>query len=89
MASTSLWIGLNIHLMEYILYGSLIGGLLTVMILAYRGSSMAVFAGRVEFLRKMADPKGKIPYGIALGLSGLCVFPETTLAQWVIERLAT
>ena len=89
MASTSLWIGLNIHLIEYLVIGSFIGGILTLMILRFRGSSMAVYGGQVEFLRKMAEPKGKIPYGIALGLAGLFVFPETTMAQWVIERMAT
>ncbi len=89
MSSTALWIGFNMHLMEYLVIGSLIGGILTLMILRYRASSVAVYAGQVEFLRKMAEPKGKIPYGIALGLAGLFVFPDTILAQWVIARIAS
>jgi prepilin peptidase CpaA len=88
MASTSLWIGFNIHLLEYLVIGSFIGGILTLLILRFRGSSMVVYGGHIEFLRKMGEPKGKIPYGIALGLAGLFIFPETSLAQWVIERIA-
>jgi prepilin peptidase CpaA len=88
MAATSLWIGFNLHLVEYLVIGSFFGGILTLLILNFRGSSMAVYGGNIEFLRKMGEPKGKIPYGIALGLAGLFVFPETSLAQWVIERMA-
>ncbi len=88
MASTSLWIGLNMTLLQYLVIGSFIGGILTVLILRFRGSTLAVYGGRIDFLSKMAEPKGKIPYGIALGLAGLFVFPETSLARWVIERLA-
>ncbi|MGL4490598.1 MAG: A24 family peptidase [Rhizobiaceae bacterium] len=87
MASTSLWIGLNIYLIQYLVIGSLIGGLLTLLILKYRASAVSVYGGQIEFLRKMGEPKGKIPYGIALGLAGLVVFPETTMAQWVINSL--
>jgi prepilin peptidase CpaA len=89
MASTSLWIGLNALLIQYLVIGSLIGGVLTIFILNFRGSYVAVYAARVEFLHKMSEPNGKIPYGIALGIAGLLVFPDTVLAQWVIERIAS
>lgn len=89
MSATALWIGLNINLMQYLVIGSLLGGILTLMILRFRGSNITVYTSHVEFLHKMAEPKGKIPYGMALGIAGLFVFPETSMAQWVIERIAT
>ena len=88
MSATALWLGLNFSLMEYLLTASLFGGILTLMILSYRRSQVTVFAGQFEFLRRMADPKEKIPYGIALGTAGLLVFPSSVMAQWVIARLA-
>jgi prepilin peptidase CpaA len=88
LASTALWFGLSFALMKYLLIASAIGGLLTLAILRYRRSPIAVYAGQVEFLRRMADPKEKIPYGIALGIAGLIVFPESWLADWVIQRLS-
>lgn len=88
LAATSLWFGLGFNLMEYLLISSVIGGALTLGILAYRKSPVAVVAGQVDFLRRLADPKEKIPYGIALGIGGLSVFPDSWMAQWVIQRLA-
>lgn len=87
MASTALWFGLSLELAQYLLISSAFGGLLTLWILRYRASPIAVFAGRAEFLRRLADPKEKIPYGIALGVGGLAIFPNSTMALWVIERL--
>jgi prepilin peptidase CpaA len=88
LASAALWFGLSFALMKFLLVASALGGVLTLSILRYRRSPVAIFAGQVEFLRRMADPKEKIPYGIALGAAGLIVFPESWLAEWVIQRLA-
>jgi prepilin peptidase CpaA len=88
MSATALWFGFNIMLLQYLVIGSFFGGLLTLAILSFRGSVWAVYGSQVKFLHKMAEPKGKIPYGIALGTAGLLLFPETVLAQWVLERIA-
>jgi prepilin peptidase CpaA len=88
LASTALWFGLSFTLLQYLLVASALGGVLTLSILKYRRSSVAVFASQVDFLHRMADPKEKIPYGIALGCAGLMMFPESWLAEWVIQRLA-
>jgi prepilin peptidase CpaA len=88
IAATSLWFGFSFALMEYLLLASVLGGVLTLSILNYRRSPLAVYASQVGFLRRLADPKEKIPYGIALGIGGLMVFPHSVLAMWVIERLS-
>jgi prepilin peptidase CpaA len=88
LAATALWFGLSFPLMKYLLVASALGGVLTIAILRYRRSPVAVYAGQLEFLRRIADPKEKIPYGIALGVAGLMVFPESWLGEWVIQRLA-
>jgi prepilin peptidase CpaA len=88
LAATSLWFGMSMDLMEYLLISSLLGGVLTLMILQFRGSAVAVYAGQIEFLRRIGDSKEKIPYGIALGVGGLLMFPDSWMAEWVIQRLA-
>ena len=88
LAATSLWFGLSFTLMEYLLLSSVLGGVLTLCILNFRGSAIAVYAGRLDFMRQIADPKEKIPYGIALGIGGLLVFPNSSMAQWVIQKLS-
>jgi prepilin peptidase CpaA len=88
LAATSLWFGMSMDLMVYLLISSLLGGLLTLCILSFRGSAVAVYAGQVEFLRRIGDSKEKIPYGIALGAGGLLAFPDSWMFEWVLQRLA-
>jgi prepilin peptidase CpaA len=88
LAATSLWFGMSMDLMLYLVISSALGGLLTLAILGFRGSAAAVYAGQFEFLRRIGDSKEKIPYGIALGIGGLLTFPDSWMGQWVMQRLA-
>ena len=88
LAATAVWMGLNIHLVEYLVVSTLIGGLLTLAILIYRKSPLAAFTGRNPFLRHFADDTTGVPYGIALGLGGLLTYPDTPLMVWALARLA-
>jgi prepilin peptidase CpaA len=88
LAATAVWMGFGAQLLEYLVYSAFWGGLLTLAILAYRGSAIAIFTGRNPFLRNFADQTAGIPYGIALGLGGLLVYPETPLMVWALGQLA-
>ena len=88
MASTSLWFGFNLDLLSYLLVASALGGVLTLAILNFRRSNVTVIAGQVDFLRRIADPKEKIPYGIALGTAGLLLYPDTPLMLWAMNQMA-
>ncbi len=81
--------GLNIHLVEYLVVSTMIGGLLTLAILLYRKSPLAVITGRNAFLRHFADDTTGVPYGIALGLGGLLTYPDSPLMVWALARLAS
>jgi prepilin peptidase CpaA len=89
MSATAVWLGWNFGLAEYLLTMSVLGGLLTVAILRYRNSHLAlVYTERLEFMRRLARKDQGIPYGIALGSAGLLTFPASPLCQWVIDRLS-
>ncbi|AZO09871.1 MULTISPECIES: prepilin peptidase [unclassified Mesorhizobium] len=87
LAATAVWMGLNIHLLEYLVISTIIGGLLTLAILAYRKSPLAAYTGHNRFLRHFADQAVGVPYGIALGLGGLLVYPDSPLMAWALARL--
>jgi prepilin peptidase CpaA len=87
LSATAVWLGFNLHLIEYLVASAFLGGMLTVAILAYRGSALAVYTGQNMFLKNFADPKGGIPYGIALGIGGLVTYPNSPLVVWALERL--
>ena len=88
LTGTAVWMGLGWNLLEYLVLGSVLGGLLTLLILRYRGSPVAIFTGGNMFLRHFADEKAGVPYGLALGVAGLLTFPQTALVQWALSSLA-
>jgi prepilin peptidase CpaA len=77
-AATSLWLGFD-ALMPYGLYASIAGGGLTLLILSARGVPLPAFALGWSWLERLHDEKTGIPYGIALALAGLIVYPESQL----------
>jgi prepilin peptidase CpaA len=90
MTATAIWMGWNVELASYFISLSLIGGLLAIAILKYRSSTVTLaYASRIGFLRRLGDAKEGVPYGLALGLAGLLIFPSSPLGIWVIDRLAT
>ena len=78
-AGAALWFGFG-HLLNYLVYASLLGGALTLLLLQFRQWPLPYpFAGQAWLLRLHAKESG-IPYGIALAIGALVVYPET---QWI------
>jgi prepilin peptidase CpaA len=78
-AGAALWFGFA-HLLNYLLYASLFGGALTLLLLQFRQWPLPyALAGQSWLLRLHAKESG-IPYGIALAIGALVVYPET---EWI------
>jgi prepilin peptidase CpaA len=76
-AATALWLGWS-QLLEYALYASVIGGLLTLALLSLRGAPLhPPFLMREGWYAKITDAKTGIPYGIALAAAGLILYPSS------------
>ncbi|ESX21521.1 prepilin peptidase [Mesorhizobium sp. M0761] len=88
LAGTAVWMGFNIHLVEYLVISTFIGGLLTLAILLYRKSPLAIYTSHNLFLRHFADDTTGVPYGIALGIGGLLTYPDSPLMVWALAKLA-
>jgi prepilin peptidase CpaA len=79
-AATALWLGWA-HLFDYLLYASILGGVLTLALLEFRKFSMpSVLSGR-EWAERLHKPGGGVPYGIALAVAALVVYPSTAWMQ--------
>jgi len=88
MSATAVFMGLNMHLAQYLVISAFLGGVLTIAILSYRKSAISVFTSRNVFLRHFADQSVGVPYGIALGAGGLLTYPESPLVIWALQRLS-
>jgi prepilin peptidase CpaA len=78
-AGAGLWFGFG-HLLNYLVYASLFGGALTLLLLQFRQWPLPYpLAGQTWLLRLHAKESG-IPYGIALAIGALMIYPET---DWI------
>jgi prepilin peptidase CpaA len=75
-AATTLWLGFD-HLVPYLIYASLIGGVLTLLLVHLRMAPLpAVLAGQ-DWIRRLHRKDAGVPYGIALAAAALAIYPET------------
>jgi prepilin peptidase CpaA len=79
-AATALWFGFD-HLMIYLLYGSLLGGALTLILLQFRAIPMPRLLLGQQWAERLHEPNGGVPYGIALAAAALIVYPSTAWMQ--------
>jgi prepilin peptidase CpaA len=78
-ASTALWLGFA-HLLTYLIYASLFGGVLTLALIQFRMAPLPHWLARHEWVQRLHSKEGGVPYGIALAAAALTVYPET---QWM------
>jgi prepilin peptidase CpaA len=78
-ASAVLWLGFG-HLADYLIYASLLGGALTIALIQFRAMPMPhVLLGR-EWAERLHRRDAGVPYGIALAIAALVVYPQT---EWM------
>ena len=78
-ATTALWLGFG-HLFDYLVYASLLGGALTLLIVQFRNVPMPrVLIGR-DWAERLHRRDGGVPYGIALAAAALLIYPQT---EWM------
>ena len=78
-ATTALWLGFG-HLFDYLVYASLLGGALTLLIIQFRHLPLPqVLVGR-DWAERLHRQGGGVPYGVALAAAALLVYPQT---EWM------
>jgi prepilin peptidase CpaA len=78
-AATALWFGFG-HLLDYLVYASLFGGVLTLLLLQFRQWPLPRLLREQPWLLTLHKKDGGIPYGIALATGALMIYPET---DWI------
>jgi prepilin peptidase CpaA len=75
-AATALWFGFD-HLLDYLIYASLFGGALTLLLLQFRRLPLPSVLARQPWIQRLHETGGDVPYGIALAAAALAVYPKT------------
>ena len=79
-AATALWLGWG-AILDYALAAAVIGGLLTLAILAARAVPLPKILARRRSIARLCRADAGVPYGIALAAAGLLEFPHS--AAWL------
>jgi prepilin peptidase CpaA len=78
-AAVALWLGFG-HLFDFLVYASLLGGALTLLIVQFRTLPLPhVLVGR-DWAERLHREGGGVPYGIALAAAALFIYPQT---EWM------
>jgi prepilin peptidase CpaA len=75
-AATAIWLGFD-YLLNYLVYASLLGGVLTLLLLEFRLVPLPGLLAGQSWVQRLHRRGGEIPYGIALAAAALLVYPDT------------
>jgi prepilin peptidase CpaA len=78
-AAIALWLGFDRDLVNYLLIASLLGGALTVALLALRRVPLPARLSGQAWLLRLHDDKAGIPYGVALAAGVFLILPQTEI----------
>ncbi|MDB5589050.1 MAG: peptidase [Devosia sp.] len=79
-AATTLWLGFGLTPM-FVVYAGMLGGVLTLSILALRRFPLTPFLARYTWLERLHNPKSGVPYGIAMAAAGMIVYSNSVIFQ--------
>jgi len=81
-AATAMWLGCG-YLLNYLVYASLLGGALTLLLIEFRLVPLPGLLAGQFWAQRLHRQGGDIPYGIALAGAALLVYPDTPWMQAV------
>jgi prepilin peptidase CpaA len=82
-AVTALWFGAD-QTPAYLVYTALFGGVFTLAVLKFRGLPLPAFLLNTPWIARLHSRDAGIPYGVAMAMAGLVVFPQT---HWMSRLL--
>jgi prepilin peptidase CpaA len=75
-AAIALWLGLD-QTLAFVVYSTLIGGGLALLLLAFRAVPLPQLAHERAWVARLHSPRAGLPYALAMAPAGLLAFPST------------
>ncbi len=82
-AVTALWFGAD-HTPAYLIYTMLLGGAFTLAILQFRALKLPACLQNRSWIALLHSRGSGVPYGVAMALAALVVFPQT---RWMTAMI--
>ena len=79
-AATALWFGFD-QLLNYLTIASLLGGVLTLLIMRFRLMPLPALLAEQEWAKRLHRMDAGVPYGIALAIAALWVYSDTAFMK--------
>ncbi len=86
-AGVALWLGPQ-DLLLYTLAAAILGGVLTLTLLALRQLPLPAGLARQDWILRLHDPQAGIPYGVALAAAALLILPRAEILHLAAGGLA-
>ena len=78
MAAAGLWLGVT-GAPAFLVWTAIAGGAFACMLLLARFWGQVYVAGAPRWVGRLLEPRGDIPYGVAIAAGALAAFPESPL----------
>lgn len=78
LTASTVWFGLNLSLVEYLVYVAFFGGILSLAILKLRAHTNTILASGLPIPSHLMLEE-KVPYGIAIGAAAFFAYPSSPL----------
>jgi len=78
IAAAALWLGVQ-GFPHFLLWTAVAGGLFAVLLLQARAHGQVLVGRAPRWVGRLLQPKGDIPYGVAICAGALLAFPHTAL----------
>ena len=78
LAAAALWMGMG-GITPFLLYTALVGGAFGLLLLLARTYAQPYVFGAPNWVATLMEPKGDIPYGVAIAVGALLAYPAAPL----------
>lgn len=85
MAATCLWMGMA-GTGPFVIWTAVIGGLFGLILLLARQHAQPLVVGAPAWVGALMQPKGDIPYGVAIAAGALMAYPASPLVVAFLSR---
>ncbi|MFC5388025.1 prepilin peptidase [Brevundimonas bullata] len=80
MAAVTLWLGLS-GALSFLLFTAMVGGGLCLGLILARAHLQVYALNGPVWITRLLEPKGDVPYGVAIAVGALLAYPSSPLVQ--------